>query len=76
MNHLFSAAEKFVIIYSTDSDINRPFQGPHVKHRNFSEWIKKNLPKWSLLRKIPNEYQLEIDNQKQLCADFFTYQKT
>jgi hypothetical protein len=75
MNHLFSAAKKFVIIYSTDSDINRLFQAPHVKHRNFSEWIKKNLPEWNLLRKIPGEYSFEIDNQTQLCADFFIYEK-
>jgi SAM-dependent methyltransferase len=75
MNHLFSAANKFVIIYSTDTNINRLFQKPHVRHRNFSEWVKKNLPEWKLLRKIPNECSLEIDNQTQLCADFFIYER-
>jgi SAM-dependent methyltransferase len=76
MNHLFSAAKKFVIIYSTDTDINRPFQAPHVKHRNFFEWIKKNLPEWNLLRKIPNEYGFGRDNQTESFADFFIYEKT
>jgi len=75
MNHLFSAAEKFVIIYSTDTDINRSFQASHVKHRNFSKWVKENLPGWNLLRRIPNECPFGIDKQAELYADFFVYEK-
>ena len=77
MKYLFSAAEKFVIIYSSDSDENRPFQAPHVRHRRFSEWIKTNLPEWKLARRIENKYpSLEIDSRTGICADFFIYEKT
>jgi len=77
MRHLFSAATKFVIIYSTDSDENRPFQAPHVRHRRFSEWVKTNLPEWKLSRRIENKYPFaEIDSRIGICADFFIYEKT
>jgi SAM-dependent methyltransferase len=76
MKHLFSAATKFVIIYSSDTDVNHPFQAPHVKHRRFSEWVKKNLSEWKLLRRIPNRYPCETDKRTGLCADFFIYGKT
>jgi SAM-dependent methyltransferase len=76
MGHLFSAAEKFVIIFSSDSDENRSLQSPHVKHRWFSEWVKTNLPVWKLLRRIQNKYPCETDKRTGLCADFFIYEKT
>jgi len=75
IRHLFSTAEKYVIIYSTDTDINRSFQAPHVKHRNFSKWVKENLSGWNLLRRISNECPFEIDTQAELYADFFVYEK-
>ena len=77
MRDLFSAAEKFVIIYSSDSDENPPLQAPHIKHRRFSEWVKANLPDWKLLRRIENKYPfMEIDSRTGICADFFIYEKT
>lgn len=76
MKHLFSAATKFVIIYSSDTNVNHPFQAPHVKHRRFSEWAKTNLPEWKLLRRIENKYPfVEIDIRTGICADFFIYEK-
>ena len=75
MKHLFSSAEKFVIIYSTDSDVNYFFQFPHVKHRRFSEYVKINLPQWKLIRKIPNKYLSQSTKQTPTPADFFIYEK-
>ena len=75
MRHLFAAADKFVIIYSSDSDVNPPCQSPHVRHRRFSEWVKTNCPQWKLSRRIENKYPLEMDSQPGLCADFFIYEK-
>ena len=76
MRHLFAAAEKFVIIYSSDSDVNPSFQFPHVRHRRFSEWVKTNCPQWELSRRIEDKYPLELDTRPGLCADFFIYEKT
>jgi SAM-dependent methyltransferase len=75
MAHLFSSAEKFVIICSSDTDVNHFNQAPHINHRNFSEWVKANRPEWRLLRRIPNKYPLRADDQAGSFAEFFVYEK-
>lgn len=68
MRHLFSAAKKYVIIYSPDTE-NPIFILPHCKSRQFSKWIEINLPEWKLIKKIKNRYPNESD------SDFFIYKK-
>ena len=41
MQTLFAAADRYVIIYSSDSDDNRGYEGTHVRHRKFTEWVSK-----------------------------------
>jgi len=67
MNVLFSSSKKFVIIYSSNIDVNnnRP---QHIKHRNFSKWVKNNKFDWKLANHIPNKYSNSI-------VDFFIYKK-
>lgn len=48
MQHLFTSATRFVIIYSTNLDAREV--GPtdaHVKHRRFTTWIQANCPGWT-----------------------------
>ena len=66
MEHLFSSSDKFVIIYSDDTNTNQRY---HEKHRQFSKWIETNLPDWRLINKIKNKFPDES------CADFFIYKK-
>ncbi len=66
MDHLFSSSDRFVMIYSDDVETEQRY---HVKHRRFTDWIEKNLPRWILIRKIKNPYP-DIS-----CADFYIYQK-
>jgi hypothetical protein len=73
MHHLFGAAEKFVIIYSSNTDKPSPFA--HVKHRLFSVWVESNQPQWKLLRHIPNKYPSDAVWGGGPCADFFIYKK-
>ncbi|MCX6701658.1 MAG: class I SAM-dependent methyltransferase [Candidatus Zambryskibacteria bacterium] len=68
MRHLFSSANKFVIIYSSDRDDNKN-DAPHYKNRNFSTCIDNNLKDWKLIKKIPNKYPDESS------SDFFIFQK-
>ena len=70
MTHLFASSEKFVIIYSSDTDDN-PTGLPHVRHRNFTKWIKENLSDWKFINKIDNKYPLELGS----FADFYFYKK-
>ncbi len=76
MDFLFKSAERFVIVYSSNSnEIN--YVGEHVKHRNFTDWVRDNAKSFSLLAHIPNIYP--YDEKK--CdttsfADFYIFEKT
>lgn len=69
MKHLFSASNRFVIIYSSNSNNNSIYSPLHYKDRQFSNWIKINLPEWKLIREIKNRYP-NISN-----SDFYIYEK-
>ncbi len=76
MSRLFDSAKKFVIIYSSDTDMNPAEQAVHVKHRNFSKWVKEKKPQWELIRHIPNRYPFNGDTNSGSFADFFVYERT
>ncbi len=66
MNHLFSSAEKYVIIYSNNEE---KVQLYHEKYRKFTDWIEKNIKGWKLVKIIKNKYP------EQSHSDFFIYEK-
>lgn len=76
MRLLFGASQRYVIIYSSDSDDNRDYEGTHVRHRKFTSWIQENLGAWRLAGHIPNRYPYRGDYQTGSFADFFIYEKT
>ncbi|MFC1730152.1 hypothetical protein ACFL6I_07415 [candidate division KSB1 bacterium] len=75
MSHLFGVADRFVIIYSSDTDINPPGTAVHFKNRKFSDWITARLPEWKLLQKIPNRYPYDPATGEGSVADFYIYGK-
>ena len=75
MRTLFEASNRFVIIYASDSDDNRGYEGTHVRHRKFTRWIQKNLPDWNLVEHLPNRYPYRGDYRKGSFAEFFIYEK-
>jgi len=72
MRVLFAAAQRFVIIYSSNFDEST--QHPCVKHRKFTDWIERNAPGWKLLAHIPNRYPWQGDENNGCDADFFIYE--
>jgi hypothetical protein len=74
MRLLFNSAARFVIIYSSDTDVN-DHRDSHVKHRNFTKWIQANVSGWSLDRRIANRYPYAGDYKKGSFADFYIYRK-
>lgn len=76
MERLFDSAERFVIIYSSDTDENLADQAPHIKHRKFTAWIDRNQPQWRLVRRIPNRFPLGSDGREGSFADFYLYERT
>jgi len=75
MRTLFEASNEYVIIYASDSDDNRGYEGTHVRHRKFTAWIQQNFPHWKLIEHIPNKYPYQGDYMQGCFADFSIYAK-
>jgi len=73
MRTLVGAADRYVIIYASNSDDNREHQGPHIKHRKFSTWLQRNALDWELLEHVPNRYPYRGDYTEGSFAEFFIY---
>lgn len=74
MRRLFSSSKKFVIIYSSDSDVQNPIQSIHVKHRRFSDWISNQKIPFKLKQRINNKYPYDGSNETSF-SDFFIFEK-
>ena len=75
MRRLFAAGERFVIIYSSNTDDNYRVTVPHVRHRLFTEWVRANCKGWSLKTHTPNKYPGQGHGAKSSFADFYIYQR-
>jgi O-antigen/teichoic acid export membrane protein len=75
MERLFSSSEKFVVIYSSNTDIQLKKQLAHNRHRNFTKWILENEMHWELISFIPNRYPLSADGVQGTFSDFYIYKK-
>lgn len=67
MGHLFAAAKRFAVVYSTDEEMTGT--APHVRHRVFSSWVQENCPQWQLVRVTRGP------NAGPGRADFFAYRR-
>ncbi|WP_439481062.1 hypothetical protein [Cyclobacterium plantarum] len=74
MEKLFLASEKYVVIFSSNKDINPPEQAKHVKHRKFTDWVEKNRPDFDLIDVKRNKYP---DDQYDFgsFSDFYFYKR-
>ena len=72
MTHLFSAARRFVIIYSSDFDYSQDWQ---TRRRKFTAWISTNLPDWTLVKRIPNAFPPDARTRTGSLSDFYVYRK-
>ena len=75
MQTLFEASNRYVIIYSSNLDDNRGYEGTHIRHRKFTRWIRENLQGWQLVKHLPNRYPYRGDYRKGSFAEFFIYEK-
>ena len=73
MAMLFDAADRFVIVYSSNFDEEERAQGVHVRQRRFSNWIEANRPHWVLVEHVKNEHPYEGDYRTGSFADFYVY---
>ena len=66
MNDLFNSTNKFVIIYSTNCK-NEKYNGSHVYHRKFTEYIDINFKNAKLIYHEPNKHS------SLSTAEFYVY---
>jgi SAM-dependent methyltransferase len=74
METLFNASEKFVIIYSSNTDDNSNNSTFHLKHRKFTNWVEIHKPHYKLIKFIPNIYPYKGDCEKGSFSDFFIFE--
>lgn len=72
MATLFAAADRFVIIYSSDVEIARS-SAPHVRHRCFSAWVASHASAWQLSEHVHAPLRLRIIRRP--SAGFFVYER-
>lgn len=78
MDRLFAAAERHVIIYSTNHDESYG-PGVHVRHRNFTSWVSQNAKSWNLLDRIANPHKptaSDADRKSSSPADFYIFRRS
>ena len=68
LRHLFAAARRMVVIYSTNMELSGT--APHVRHRHFTPWVEQRCPDWAL-RQVTRG-----PNTERARADFFVYQRS
>ncbi len=75
MNRLFESAEVYVIIYSSNTDLQEFDQSMHVKHRKFTDWVQENKMNWNLEQYTPNKYPPVENENTGSSSDFYIYKK-
>lgn len=76
MQMLFVSAERFVVIYSSNTDVNGDPQARHIRHRTFTDWIAVNRPDWRLLHHIRNRHRPPGMRQTATFAEFYFFGKS
>ena len=74
MRQLFNSARQYVIVYASNDD--RPSNSVHVRHRRFTDWVKRNRPDFKQIGFVKNAYPesvSDIDNTS--FADFYFFGK-
>lgn len=69
MSDLFSLAQKYVIVYSTNFNLK---EAPHILHRKFTEDVKR-FPEWELISETKNPFP--GNGEQESMADFFVFKR-
>jgi len=72
MQHLFGAAQRYVVIYSSNEEIITP--SAHEKRRKFNTWVEEKRPDFKLIRHIINKYPYDpLDAENTSLSDFYIF---
>ena len=73
MRHLFSAGDRYVVVCSSNVDID--VGTPQRRHRAFTPWAEREEPAWRLVETIENPLGDWGDAHLGARQDFFVYAK-
>ena len=73
MSTLFASASRYVVVYSSDRDVQDPAQEPHVRHRAYSAWVEAYAPEWRVLERVPNPHEFQGDWASGSFASFTAF---
>ena len=74
MTQLFDAAQRFVIIYSSNND--RQSDAVHVRHRKFTDWVEHERPNFMLTDHQRNPFPEQVRDIKNTSfADFYFFER-
>ncbi|MBB6094923.1 SAM-dependent methyltransferase [Povalibacter uvarum] len=68
LQHLFTTARRFVIVYSSDTDARHPSR--HVRHHPFTLDVAKAFPQFRLIQRLENPHRDDT------FADFYFYERS
>ncbi len=74
MGRLFTSSEKYVVIFSSNTNKNKEKPDPHVRHRKFTDWIDIHAKEWKLLSHTANEHPFKGNNKTGSFADFYIFE--
>lgn len=74
MRDLFDAASRYVIVYSSNADA--PGTAAHVRHREFTSWVERHGPDFTLAERVQNAFPYdESDPDNTSFADFYVFER-
>ena len=76
LRSVFGAAQRFVVVYSTNVDAADDAGLPHVRHRRFTDFVARELTAWKLLRTVPQPRAYTGDIVSSSLADFFIFERS
>jgi SAM-dependent methyltransferase len=75
MKALFGAAERYVIIYSTNTDDRQVGNLAHVRNRKFTDWVDAQAPSWNLIDRVAESRRHPPSSRSATTADFLFFGK-
>jgi SAM-dependent methyltransferase len=76
MEVLFGAADRYVIIYSSNTEDRQVANLAHVRNRTFTDWVDVHAPAWTLIDHIASPRRKWPRSRSATLADFFVFGKT
>ena len=73
MAHLFDAARRFVIVFS--SNYNENPRAKHMRHRKFTDWVQRNRPEWRRVELQPDRLPEAERAGGHSPSSFFAFQR-